>query len=228
MNEHFKKVSCIIPCYNEGTRVLGVIAAVLDHPLVEEVIVVDDGSEKKTKELLEKQTGITLISYAKNRGKSHALMMGLMRAKNNMVLLLDSDLLHLTPEYVTRLIEPVQMGGVDMTLSLRKNSLGIFKKIGLDFVSGERVFDKRILGNLDELKKLPGFGFEVHLNRIAVVKHLRLRSIYLENLITPRKHSKFGLIRGLWGDSFMIVQLLSVAGIFGVFHQFYWMKRRCS
>ena len=44
-----KTVAVIIPCYNEGKRVLNVLKAVKQAKLVGEIIVVDDSSDGKTK-----------------------------------------------------------------------------------------------------------------------------------------------------------------------------------
>jgi glycosyltransferase involved in cell wall biosynthesis len=41
-------VSAVIPAYNECQTIGGVIAPLLGHPLIDEVIVVDDGSSDDT------------------------------------------------------------------------------------------------------------------------------------------------------------------------------------
>ncbi|HEV8601462.1 MAG TPA: glycosyltransferase [Patescibacteria group bacterium] len=78
------KVSCIIPTFNESARVAGVLEAVVGHQLVSEVIVINDGSKDNTEEILRTRPGIKLISYQPNRGKSHAIMMGIKAAKNDL------------------------------------------------------------------------------------------------------------------------------------------------
>src|SRR3989344_7595866 len=101
------KVSCIIPVYNEAERVLGVLRAVVGHPLVDEVIVVNDGSTDTSKAVLENQPGIRFFSYDENRGKSGAIAYGLAQAKNELVMFIDSDLIGLSAESIAALIFPV-------------------------------------------------------------------------------------------------------------------------
>ena len=47
-------VSCVIPAYNEAARIAGVLEAVTRHPLINEVIVVDDGSTDETPNVVAK------------------------------------------------------------------------------------------------------------------------------------------------------------------------------
>ena len=56
---------------------------------------------------------------------------------------LDADLKHLTAANITELAEPVLSEHFDMSISVRKNSFAIYRWLGLDFVSGERVIPKR-------------------------------------------------------------------------------------
>ena len=64
------KVSCVIPCHNEEPRILGVLNVVRRSKLVDEIIIVDDGSNDKTGEILEKESGITFVRLKKNMGNN--------------------------------------------------------------------------------------------------------------------------------------------------------------
>ncbi|MEK7576369.1 MAG: glycosyltransferase family 2 protein [Patescibacteria group bacterium] len=218
------KVSCIIPVYNEAERIMGVLNAVVGHELIDEVIVVDDGSTDNSKKALENRSGIQLISYIKNRGKSFAIETGLKKSKNEIVMLIDSDLIGLQAGDLTQLIEPVVMGQADIAITLRKNSLQIYKIFGLDFVSGERVFHKGIIGDLEQLGRLPGFGLEVFLNRIIIDQKLKLKVVPWENVISPRKSKKVGRLQGTYADYAMIRQILRTVSAREVVRQIYRMR----
>lgn len=68
----------IIPTYNNVRTVGAVIDSVRNY--CSNIIVVNDGSTDATSELLHGYSDICLISYAANRGKGHALKVGLRKA----------------------------------------------------------------------------------------------------------------------------------------------------
>lgn len=215
-----EKISCVVPVFNEAKRVSGVLEALVGHPLVDEVIVVNDGSTDSSERILRGWSQIKLISYKKNRGKSHAMMTGIKEARNDLILTIDSDLVGLTREDVMALIEPVVHGKADVSMTLRKNSLAVFKHFGLDFVSGERVFDRRMIPDLQDLGKLTCFGLESYLNNLIVKNKARLKVVYWKNVITPRKSVKIGYWKGTLRDWKMVGEIVKYLGLKGVFRQF--------
>ena len=219
----FMKISCIVPVYNEASRVGAVLDVLVGHELIDEVIVVNDGSTDDSKEILKSRKGIKLVSYKKNRGKSHAIRIGLEEAGNEWIMTMDSDLKGLNRGNIEDLILPIKNNKTDFAMTLRKNSLGIFKFFKLDFVSGERIFKKSIIKNLNDLEKLPGFGLEVFLNKIIVKNKMKFVVVNWPNVITPRKSVKFGFWAGVKGDFKMILQIKSVIGLFGILKQFWKM-----
>ena len=206
-------ISCIVPVYNEAKRVGAVLDALAGCPWINEVIVVNDGSTDDSEAVLKERKAIRLISYKPNRGKSHAVKMGIEAAKNEWIMMIDSDLVGLRAEDVAALVEPIRKGEAEVSLSLRKNSLRIYKWLGIDFVSGERVFKKDSIGDLEILDTLPGFGLEVYLNDIIVSQKSPIAVVHWENVITPRKSAKFGWWTGMKGDLKMAREIFSVFGI---------------
>jgi glycosyltransferase involved in cell wall biosynthesis len=206
-----EKVSCILCAYNESKRISPILTTLRDHPLLGEVIVVDDGSTDDTAEVVRGFPWVRLISYPNNLGKSNALAVGIAAAENEFITLLDADLIGLTGADVTALIEPVISGKADITISLRKNSLPIHKLLGLDFVSGERTFRKSFLADhVEAIAKLPGFGVEVYINELIIEQELRVRIVGLKNVESPRKALKVGFAKGNMQDARMIWDILKV------------------
>ncbi|MFD1807744.1 glycosyltransferase family 2 protein [Gemmobacter lanyuensis] len=91
------RLSCIIPAHNEAARLGGVLAAVSGHPLIDELIVVDDASRDTTAEIAAQAFGVTLIRQERNTGKTRAVARGLAAARGDLILLLDADLVGLAP-----------------------------------------------------------------------------------------------------------------------------------
>lgn len=219
------KVSCIIPAYNEGSRIGNVLCVVYDHPLIDEIIVVDDASKDNTKDIVGKFKNIRLIVHEKNQGKSQAVVDGIVSSQGEIIFLLDADLIGLAPKDIADLIAPVLFQKADISISMRKNSPWISRKIGLDFISGERVFSKKLVkDNLNEMRKLARFGLEVYLNKLIIKNKYRIKIVFWKNVISPWPYKKSGLLRGLKSFFFMIVDILRTISIFEVIRQFVMMS----
>ena len=215
------KVSCIIPAYNEELRIGTVLRAVYEHPLIDEIIVVDDGSQDRIEDVVKKFEGVQLIIHEKNKGKSQTVVDGIVQSKGDIIFLLDADLIGLTPKDISDLIEPVLSRQADISISLRKNSPWISRKIGLDFISGERVFSRRLVqDHLNEMKKLARFGLEVYLNKLIIKNKYRIKVVFWKDVISLWKYKKSGLFPGLRGDFFMVLDVLRTISIFEVIYQF--------
>jgi glycosyltransferase involved in cell wall biosynthesis len=223
-------VSCIIPAFNEAARIKPILDLLGNHPLINEIIVVDDGSTDTTRDVVQTCKKVTLVCHAQNKGKTAALYTGILHANHDLLCFLDADLIGLTEADITDLILPVQNGRADISISMRKNSPWIDRWIGLDFISGERVFHKQLIqDHLEYLPHLPKWGFEVFLNRILLQRKSVIAIIFWKNVSSPFKVYKYGFRRGLKRDLQMVYDILSVASPFEIVQQFiqmYRLKRR--
>lgn len=220
-----KKLSVIIAAYNEEPRIGAVLSAVVEHPIVDEVIVVNDGSADKTADIV-KQFNATLIDNERNMGKTMSVQRGVKAARNDIVMLLDADLVGLDEDSIIKLASPVLQGEVDWTLSLRKNSFPYMKWVGVDWVSGERVLKKEYLEDpLIWSKPDIGFGLEVLMNKSLLDNSRSFQSIYLPNLKIINKAHKVGIIKGLAGEYKMFSQILKVMPLNEIVKQFSTMTK---
>src|SRR3989344_4396618 len=177
MTQTKNKVSCIIAAYNEGPRIGAVLDAISNNSLIDEIIVVNDGSKDNTQAVVEQYSKIQLISHSENKGKTFAVMTGLSQAKSNIILLLDADLVDLNNRDIENLIRPVFSGQVNASMSICRNSLLPYKMLGIDFASGQRVFHKKIIPDLEVLSHLPKYGLEVFINSIIIKNNLKLKIV---------------------------------------------------
>ena len=125
------KTLCVIPAYNEEGTIIEVINRV--KPLVSEIVVVDDGSSDKTRELAEKQN-ITVLSHFINRGQGAALETGnqyALRAGADIIVHFDADGQFLAEE-IKDIISPIIKGEADIVFGSRflgkKSNMPPFKK----------------------------------------------------------------------------------------------------
>ena len=207
------RVSCIVPAFNEGPRIGAVLAVVAAHPMIDQIIAVDDGSTDDTADIIARQGNVTLVRLTPNVGKTRAVAAGIARATGEHLLLIDSDLTGLDVDDLTALIRPVLEGRADMAISLRRNAPRLWHRIGVDYISGERMLRRSLIAErLDEVQDLPRFGFEVWLNGIFVEAGVGLAVVRWNSVDSPAKIRKHGLRAGMVADLRMLSDLVRGAG----------------
>jgi len=113
-------LSVIMPVYNERHTIQRAVDAVLESPYPKQLLVVDDGSEDGTRDVLEKMNypDIEVIYHEKNRGKGGAIQTGFSRAKGTVVLIQDADLEYDPNDYPI-LLHPILSGKADVVYGSR-------------------------------------------------------------------------------------------------------------
>lgn len=178
------KISIIIPCYNEEKYISTVLTNINKQRKLFnlEIIVVDDGSKDKTKEILNKYKKIInkIVIKKKNEGKGSAIRQGLNYVTGKYTLIQDADLEYSPLDY-TKIFYPLFKYNADAVYGSRfisnearriiyfKNELAnkfltyisnIVSGLNLsDIEVGYKVFKTSILKSLDLKEK--SFGFEI-------------------------------------------------------------------
>jgi glycosyltransferase involved in cell wall biosynthesis len=120
-----KKLSIIVPVFNERNTIENVVATVLavNVPLEKEIIVVDDFSTDGTRELLPALESnnpgrVRVMLHDKNHGKGYAIRTGLAQITGDLVLVQDADLEY-DPQDYPILLAPILAGRADVVFGNR-------------------------------------------------------------------------------------------------------------
>ncbi|MEI7728648.1 MAG: glycosyltransferase family 2 protein [Verrucomicrobiota bacterium] len=115
-------LAVVVPVYNEAQTVVSLLEAVLEQRPVLEVVVVDDGSQDGTWQVLQplaqKEPRIKLFQHARNQGKGAALRTGFSKATAPFVIVQDADLEYDPAEYYL-LLKPILAGKADVVFGSR-------------------------------------------------------------------------------------------------------------
>ena len=179
----YKKLSVLIPVYNEKNTIKECLEAVLKADIGSldlEVIISDNNSIDGTKEILSQinDSRVKILYRDKNNGKGANIKNALKEANGDLILFQDGDLEYSPNDYVN-LIEPFLKFNADVVYGSRltrakatsivgfPNYIGnilftfltnmLFNKIFTDIATGYKVFKKDIIKDLEIISD----GFEI-------------------------------------------------------------------
>jgi len=110
----------VIPCYNEEATIQSLINLVLNSKWVAEIIVVDDGSKDRSREILASidNAKVRVVLHEVNKGKGAALRTGFQHATSEFVIVQDADLEYDPSEYPL-VLEPLLDDRADVVFGSR-------------------------------------------------------------------------------------------------------------
>ena len=114
-------LSIIIPVYNEVKNIDEIVKRVQATKLATEIVIVDDGSQDGTRDVLKKMNGkkkVRVILHEKNQGKGAAVVTGIKAAQGDILLIQDADL-ECDPRDYPALLKPLQEGVADVVYGSR-------------------------------------------------------------------------------------------------------------
>jgi dolichyl-phosphate beta-glucosyltransferase len=194
-------LSIIIPAYNEERRLPDSLRKIIDFVkncnFEAEVIVVNDGSEDATEDVVkrfQKEAHFISLLSLEHRGKGHAVKAGMLLAQGEYLFLADSDL-SMPVEEIAKFLPP-HLNSYDVAIASReiggaqrfnepyfRHFIGrIFNLLvrslavhGLsDTQAGFKCFRRQAARTLFSLQTIEGWGFDVEILMIAQMHGLKI------------------------------------------------------
>jgi len=223
----YKKISIIIPVYNEDKFIKKIISKVVKANTLnikKEIIIINDGSIDKTKTILDiicqKNKNIIVINKKINEGKGSALKIGFLKSTGDIVLIQDSDLEYDPTDYPL-LIKPFVENEADVVYGSRFISSqprrvlffwhylanicltilsNLFTNLNLtDMETGYKVFKGDIIRKISSTLQSKQFGFEPEITaKIARIKEIKIYEVGISYFgRTYSEGKKIGWIDGI-------------------------------
>ena len=178
------KLSVLVPVYNEERTLDEIVRRVCAVNLPKEIILVDDGSKDRSREILtrlheENRRGgdplneIKIIFQPENQGKGAALKSAIAHATGDVLLIQDADLEY-DPKDYPNLLQPIQEGVADVVYGTRFAGGGAHRVLFFWHSMGNRILT--LLSNMLTNLNLSDMevGFKVF--RAEALKGIELQS----------------------------------------------------
>jgi hypothetical protein len=190
------RVAAIVPAYNEQETLAEVLTVLASTALIDEIIVVSDGSTDRTVEIA-RSRGFKTIHLRRNQGKGTAMAVGVAHTDAPILVFVDGDILNLTHQMLEELIRPVLEGRSEMNVGIR-NRGSILNTIHVNFgplLSGIRCLKREVFAAVPE-EDIEGFAIETGLNWACRQLSGRITTTVFFHLKHLVKEKKRGLIQG--------------------------------
>ena len=219
------KLSVIIPVYNEEKTIGEIIRRVQATGLVDEIVVVDDGSSDGSRAILarlEEQGSVRVLLHEHNQGKGAAVRTGIRNANGELLLIQDADLEY-DPRDYPALLKPIDEGMADVVygsrflggprrpilfwnmvankiLTLVTNVM--YNNILTDMETGYKLFRREVVQDMP----LHAHGFEFEPEFTAKILKRKARIFEVPITFNPRNYTEGKKIKA--GDAFIAMWTL--------------------
>ena len=190
------RVAAIVPAYNEEQTIGTVVEALLQCQLIDELIVVSDGSDDHTVDVASKYP-VKVIELKENVGKGGAMKAGASATTCDVLLFVDADLVGLNHEHIKALLDPVLSRRTAMSIGVfseGRRSTDLAQKLAPS-LSGQRAVRRDLFDEVPNLEN-SGYGVEVTLTQFAEKNHVEVVRVPLPAVFQVMKEEKRGLVKG--------------------------------
>lgn len=197
-----KKISVIIPCFNEEIFIGKTLNNLLELDInLTEIIIVDDCSSDKSVEIIKKLDNkkIKLITNKKNHGKGFCIRLAIEKSVGDIIIIQDADNEY-NPKNIDNLLKPFFINKADFVIGNRFQSIN-YRKIGYfyqtlfnkiitllvniktnknfsDVECGYKLFTKKIVETIKLHEK--SFGIEIELLLKIVGKNAKIYEVNVD------------------------------------------------
>ena len=191
------RAAVVVPAFNEAHRISDALHAVLGAALVNEVIVVSDGSTDATVDVARSFEGLLVVDLPFNVGKGGAMCAGVAHTDADIIVFIDADLVGLRPNHVDQLIRPLLNGNCDMCI-------GVFRggkfwsdtgQVITPFLSGQRAMYRKLFESVPFLPEIR-MGAEITITTYAKRLKATVMKVVLRGVSNTHKEQKLGLVKG--------------------------------
>ncbi|MHB8841129.1 MAG: glycosyltransferase family 2 protein [Candidatus Aquicultor sp.] len=191
------KIIIIVPAYNEEKHIGGVLDILKNVSLIDEILVVSDGSRDKTAEVA-RSYNVRVIERETNGGKGAAMKTGIEATDADIIAFIDADLIGITPDHITDLIQPL-LDNRELMMTVGKFTGGRLRtdlaQTIIPFISGQRAMRRELLTGLPDLEST-GFGVEIAITQHAKQNNLKVEEVAFPDASQVMKEEKLGPIHG--------------------------------
>jgi glycosyltransferase involved in cell wall biosynthesis len=178
------KLSVLIPVYNEERTLEEVVRRVRCIELPKEIILVDDGSKDRSREILmqlQKESErapdplneIRIFLQSNNQGKGAAIKVALDHARGDVIIIQDADLEY-DPHDYPALLEPIERGLADVVYGTRFAGGGAHRVLFFWHSLGNRMLT--LISNMLTNLNLSDMEVGYKMFRAEILKSIKLES----------------------------------------------------
>nr|WKN35440.1 glycosyltransferase family 2 protein [Tunicatimonas sp. TK19036] len=206
------KITLLIPCFNEGGRILKVLEKMTAIPEIDQIICIDDGSTDTTAQKITENYDIEVLRLPQNVGKSAAVRLGLASTENEWVFLCDADLCQINIKEFRIACQHIKNDMADMII-LRRMKAPWFVKFdrGDILFSGERILKTNDLKAVLK-KEVENYQLEIAINQWMLDRNKKVYWLP-SSVVNTYKFQKLGLVKGLIKEFGMWYNLIQYVGV---------------
>lgn len=189
--------TAIVCAYNEEEHLASVLDGLLNASFIEEIIVVDDGSQDRTAEIMhhyEQHNRIRTIFLSTNYGKGYAMAEATIAARGDILLFVDADLINWDADYASQVLAPILNGQADMVIGYPFRKSDKWDRADIfhiqRWLAGQRAVWRADLLPIVAKMRPSRFGVETLINMHYRTRHQPIRVIKLQGLLHPIKFEK--------------------------------------